>query len=153
MIIGSTMDNLDGTYVICMLESVQDLNFRLANKRPTFSHLKGKSWLLNHVIYLRNWDKLSVYSSIFEWWMTPILPSCKVPNGFFFGITVNFSVQVLKNKHLVCVSVSEIYHVIQEPIFTFLWRKCGPKSSRVFSFVICGAYQYWNYFHLPGGCI
>ena len=28
--------------------------------RSTFSPLKGKSWLLNHVIYLRNLDKLSV---------------------------------------------------------------------------------------------
>ena len=28
--------------------------------RPTFSPLKGKSWLLNHVIYLRNRDKISV---------------------------------------------------------------------------------------------
>ena len=26
------------------------------------------------------------------------------------------------------VSVSEIYHVIQDPRFTFQWRKCGPKS-------------------------
>ena len=34
----------------------------------TFSWLKGKSWLLNHVIYLRNWYKQSVYFSIFEWW-------------------------------------------------------------------------------------
>ena len=34
--------------------------------RPTFSPLKGKSWLLNHVIYFRNWDKLSVYLSRLE---------------------------------------------------------------------------------------
>ena len=25
--------------------------------------------------------------------------------------------------------VSKIYHVIQEPRFTFQWRKCGPKTS------------------------
>ena len=30
---------------------------------PTFSPLKVKSWLLNRVIYLINWDKLSVYFS------------------------------------------------------------------------------------------
>ena len=34
--------------------------------RPTFSPLKGKSWLLNHMIYVRNWDKLRVYFSRFE---------------------------------------------------------------------------------------
>ena len=32
---------------------------------------------------------------------TPILPNCQVPNGFFFGITVNFIIQKLKRKHLV----------------------------------------------------
>ena len=31
MIIGSTMDNLDGTYLICMLESIQGLNLRLGD--------------------------------------------------------------------------------------------------------------------------
>ena len=33
--------------------------------RSKFSPLKVKSWFLNHVIYLRNWDKLSVYYSRF----------------------------------------------------------------------------------------
>ena len=27
------------------------------------------------------------------------------------------------------VSVSEIYHMIQEPRFTFQWRKCGPRYT------------------------
>ena len=54
------------------------LNCCYVHYRPTFSLLKDKSSLLNHVIYLRNWDKLSVY-----WMMkltkTTILPSCHVP--------------------------------------------------------------------------
>ena len=34
--------------------------------------------------------------------------------------------QDLKTYIIKFVSVSEIYHVIQEPRFTFRWRKCGP---------------------------
>ena len=54
--------------------------------------------------YLRNWDKLSVYFSIFEWWNWPKHQFCQIANGFFFGIAVNFSLQILRSKHLVCLS-------------------------------------------------
>lgn len=39
MIIGSTMDNLDGTYVICMLESRLDLNFMLGIQPKVYTTL------------------------------------------------------------------------------------------------------------------
>ena len=38
---------------------------------------------------------------------TPILPNCQVPNGVF-GITVNLSLQILKNKHLVCLNFWDV---------------------------------------------
>ena len=34
---------------------------------------------------------------------TPILLNCQVPNGCF-GLNVNFSLQILESKHLVCLS-------------------------------------------------
>ena len=40
-------------------------SFRIYH-RASFSPLEWKSEILDHVIYLRNWDKLSVYFSIFE---------------------------------------------------------------------------------------
>ena len=47
---------------------------------------------------------------------TPILPNYQVPDGFFLGITVNFIVQKLKSKHLVCLS--------------FLWRQVFFEGTR-----------------------
>ena len=39
---------------------------------------------------------------VIQFTKTPILQYCQVPNGFF-GITVNFKIQKLKSKHLVCL--------------------------------------------------
>ena len=45
----------------------------------SFSPLKDKSWLLNHIIYLRN--KLSVDCSTIKLIKTPILQNYQVPNA------------------------------------------------------------------------
>ena len=50
-----------------------------------------------------NWEKPGVYFWMIKFTRTQILPNCRVPNDFFF-ITVNFIIQKLKSKHLVCLS-------------------------------------------------
>ena len=50
--------------------------------KPTVSPLKGKSWLLNQVIYLRS-KCLFFNFRMIKLTKTPILPNCQVPNGFF----------------------------------------------------------------------
>ena len=46
-----------------------------------------------------NWDKVFTFQVLND----KFLPNCQVPN-YFFGTTVNFIIQKLKSKHLVCLS-------------------------------------------------
>ena len=70
----------------------------------------------------------------FIFWMirltkTPLLPNCQVPNGFF-GIIVNFSLQILKSIHLVCLSFWDIsidpgfrIFILTHELWAFSWIK------------------------------
>ena len=74
---------------------------------------------------------------LFNFWtikltITPILLNCQVPNGFF-GITVNFSLQILKSKHLVCLSFWDISHDWRAKIYLSMkkmWALFKHKSCR-----------------------
>ena len=84
-----------------------------------------------------NWDKLSVHFSIFEWWNWPKHQFCQIAKCqmAFFGITVNFIIQRLKSKHLVCLSFLwwQVFLREREKIF---FTHSGPKNTKSAPFFI-----------------
>ena len=72
-----------------------------------------------------NWDKPSVYFSIFEW--QNLQSYQKKPLGTWqfgkIGVLVNLVIQKLKSKHLVCLSFWDTSH---EPGFYFQNKKWDP---------------------------
>ena len=75
-----------------------------------------------------NWEKPGVYFWMIKFTRTQILPNCRVPNDFFC-ITVNFIIQKLKSKHLVCLSflMWQIILMEREKIF---YIYSGPKQHK-----------------------
>jgi hypothetical protein len=84
VICGFIKDFLPNSYFILQIYHAKSFKMRL---RVTFSALKSKSQILSHMTHLRNWEKVSVYFSIFlaiRLTKIPFLPNCQVPNGFFW---------------------------------------------------------------------
>ena len=87
--------------------------------------------------YLRNWEKVSVYFSIFlaiRLTKIPFFPNCQCQMAFF-GMIVHFSHQILKSIHLVCLS---FWDMSCDPEFRILIsvQKMWPQGTKsLFSLV------------------
>ena len=79
---------------------------------------------------------------LFKIWRLKFTVIKKKPFGTWqfgkIGVLVNFIIQKLKSKHLVCLSFWDISRdPSQEPRFTFQWRKCGPYKHVIQTKFVC----------------